>query len=507
MWLERALLALFPEWAAKRARARIIADHLTRNYEGTKTTRRTRGWRAPMAGPNETISQALPVLRARSRDLVRNNPWAAAALDMRVAYEVGYGIRVRCATGDSELDGRVDDLWRRWARACDVTGRLDFDGLTALACRSRAEAGEALALFVRPTAQEMRARNLPVPLLLQLLEPDHLDEPTRGIAQTNVVDGVELSPTGQPLAYWLTAQHPGEGATLFQRPQRYEAAQVVHMFRPLRAGQVRGVPDLAPIIMRLRGLDELEDAALETARVQACLAAFVTSDAPPYGGPLEARPDETGAAHKTFSPGMIERLLPGESVTIAMPSGSGPFEELARHQLHAIAAAFGLTYDLLTGDLAQANYSSLRAGRLAFKRRLEQHQWLVLVPQWCERIWREFIATAIAIGALPPREGGYPVEWGFPRFEMVDPLKDTQAMVNQVRAGFMTWAQAVQEMGYDPRTQADEIAAMNALLDDRGVILDSDPRRMTGAGGAHDPAQNAAIEIAATGAATEGTQA
>jgi capsid protein len=39
--------------------------------------------------------------------------------------------------------------------------------------------------------------------------------------------------------------------------------------------------------------------------------------------------------------------------------------------LRAVAQGFGLTYDLLTGDLRQANYSSLRAGRLAFKRRLE----------------------------------------------------------------------------------------------------------------------------------------
>jgi hypothetical protein len=130
-------------------------------------------------------------------------------------------------------------------------------------------------------------------------------------------------------------------------------------------------------------------------------------------------------------------------------------------------------------------------------------QWHVLVPGMCERIWQAFIEAAVMAGALPPRAEGYPVQWAPPVFEMVDPLKDALAIQKQVRLGLKTWGQAVGEMGWEPRRQAEEIAEWNALHDDLGLITDGDPRRTGGTGGAQDPRANAAIEIAATGAATD----
>ena len=204
---------------------------------------------------------------------------------------------------------------------------------------------------------------------------------------------------------------------------------------------------------------------------------------------------------RAVAPGMVERLLPGEDVSFLTPSGSGPFAEFARHQLRAIATGFGLTYDLVTGDLSQANYSSLRAGRLAFKRRLEAAQWLLLVPQLCQPVWDAWVRAAQTDGALPLRDGPWPVEWAPPRFEMVDPLKDTTAIQQQLRLGLITWGQAVAEMGWDAERQAAEIARWNAAHDDAGLVFDGDARRVGKSGTAQDAAQLAAIEIGATGAA------
>jgi capsid protein len=67
--------------------------------------------------------------------------------------------------------------------------------------------------------------------------------------------------------------------------------------------------------------------------------------------------------------------------------------------------------------------------------------------------------------------------------------------------GLKTWAQAVSEQGYDPDRQANQIAEANEMLDALGIILDVDPRRANATGSAQDAAQNAAIEIAATGLA------
>jgi lambda family phage portal protein len=196
---------------------------------------------------------------------------------------------------------------------------------------------------------------------------------------------------------------------------------------------------------------------------------------------------------------MIERLMPGEEVSFTAPSGAGSFSDLSRHQLHALAAALGLTYDLLTRDLQFANYSSLRAGRLAFKRQLEQDQWHLLIPGFCEPIWQAWVSAAVGAGVIPQAEHAYPVAWGPPVFEFVDPMKDAMATKAMIRMGLKSWRQAVTEQGYDPSTLAKQIAEDNALHDTLKLILDGDPRRATGTGTVQDAAQVAATEVADPG--------
>jgi lambda family phage portal protein len=497
--LEALLAAISPRWALRRAQERAALWQVQARYDAARRMRRNRYWRADGTGPNAETEGAIAELRNKARDLVRNSAWAASALDMSIAYQVGYGITPRSRTGDEDTDKGVNAAFAAWAARCDLAGRLDFGGIQAQAARGRMQDGEAIVLLIALTAPEMRRRGLSVPLALQMVEPDLLPEsigPTSA-GNNRVVQGVEIDAAGRPVAYHVLEDHPGEqtGAGLTGRTRRIPAENVLHVFRQDRPGQVRGVSDFAPAMLRLRDLDELEEAALHAAKVQACLAAFVTSNQPSGRGPLEKLPEDGGDPVRSFSPGMIERLLPGEDVKFVAPGGAGSFNELARHQLHAIAAALGLTYDLVTGDLSQANYSSLRAGRLAVKRKLEQLQWLLLIPRLCEPIWRAWVEAALRVGVLDVRDGGYPVEWSPPPFEMVDPLKDAEAARMMMRMGLRTWPQMVAEQGFDPEAQIADIAKWNAAFDASKVILDSDPRRTAGTGGAQNPAQNAAIEL------------
>lgn len=539
MWIERLLAGFAPEAALRRVRARLALQGLQAAYDGARHSRRTRFWNTSANGPRSEVQNDLKTLRNRSRDLTRNNAWAASALDTLIGFQVGTGItprsaiprlglapmaKLRAMKNDTEaqekarayaatrdqvntMNAEVDAAFAEWAKRCDIGRQLDFYGIQSQAARARAEAGEVLILMIRLSASEARTRGLKVPLALQVLEADYLDDARdqeRTVDGNLIINGIEYSAMGAPIAYWLYERHPGESGFLgspSSNRRRIPASDIVHLFKPTRPGQVRGVPVVAASITRLRALDELEDAALQQAKIQACLAAFITSDAAPGRGPLEGTDSETGDALKTFSPGMIERLLPGEDVSFATPSGTGGFNELAKHQLHAIAAAYGLTYDLLTGDLSGANYSSLRAGRTAFKRQLEQDQWHMLIPGLCEPIWRAWVEAALGAGVLPPAKHNYPAEWGPPIFEFVDPLKDALATKAMIRMGLKSWGQAVTEQGYNPASMVQEIAENNAMHDEHGIILDIDPRRASGSGGAQDAAQNAAIEIAATGAA------
>lgn len=501
--LDRVIAAVSPRAGAQRARARLALDAI-RAYEAGRQTGRTRRWRAPDSGPNAETGPHLARLRARSRQMVRDNPYAARTISVLAAHQVGYGIRPRANTGDDALDQRVMALWDEWCSACDVSGMEDFYGLQLAAARARAEGGEALLRLVRPSAVEMRQLGMRLPLQIEVMEGDVLDvamneaRPGGG----RVVQGVEFDASGRRSRYHLLREHPGENVllpTAMQGSAAVPAAEIVHLFRMLRPGQVRGVPDLAPVLMRMRQLDDYEDATLEAAKVQATLAVFLKNvdlegtEATPV---TERDPIE-------LTPGMVAELPPGMEPAFLTPTGAGSFEPFALHTLMSIAAGAGVTYDQLTGDMRQANYSSLRAGKIEFRRMIEQDQWLLFIPRLCQPVWRAFISAAVMAGELPARADGYRAEWTPPRFEMLDPTKEIPAWRDAVRAGMAPWTEAVSEWGYDPRWVIDEIQRGNRMLDSAGIVLDSDPRRMNRAGAAQDAAQNAAVEMTARGEGNE----
>jgi lambda family phage portal protein len=476
-WLDHAIGALSPAAGLRRVRQRQALRLIARAYEGAKVGRRTDGWVTAGTAANAEIAPASARLRDRSRDLVRNTPYAAKAVGALVSNLVGTGIVPRARAKRTSAAKQADQLWLQFASACDADGLTDFGGLQALIVRSLVESGEVIVRFRDRRIED----GLPVPLQLQVLEPDHLDSAkTEDLSDGGyIVNGIEFDALGRRRAYWLFPVHPGDsrGRVLASRP--VPARQVIHLFERLRPGQVRGVPWFASVILKLRDLDDYDDAELMRKKIEACFAAFVTGaqDEETLGKPSVG---SAGDRIESFEPGMIEYLEPGKDVKFASPSANGDYADYMRMQLHAVAAGVGLTYELLTGDLSQVNYSSIRAGLIEFRRRMESLQWQLLVPGLCQPVWARFVELAQAAGKLP--EGEITAEWTAPRFEAVDPLKDIQADILAVRAGVMTLKEAIARQGYDPAQVLAEIAATNAELDAAGITLDTDPRRSTKTG-------------------------
>ena len=175
-FLDRVLGYVAPQAGLRRARHRAAIATLARSYEGARLGRRAEGWVVAGTSANAEIGTALVRLRDRSRDLVRNNPYAAKAVSAVVSNLVGTGILPRARCGDAAVNETADKLWARFAETCDADGLTDFSGLQALVVRAMVESGECL-LRIRERRIE---DGLPVPLQLQLLEPDHLDTAKTG---------------------------------------------------------------------------------------------------------------------------------------------------------------------------------------------------------------------------------------------------------------------------------------------------------------------------------------
>jgi lambda family phage portal protein len=192
----------------------------------------------------------------------------------------------------------------------------------------------------------------------------------------------------------------------------------------------------------------------------------------------------------TLEAGTIQELEPGEDIKFSEPADVGnSYEQFERQVLLRIAAGVGMPYDMLTGDLSQTSYSSIRAGILSFRRLCEQIQYTVFIHQFCKPVWRAFIEAAVLAGKLDARdfqanrEEYLAVDWHTPKWAWVDPEKDVKAEVIAIRAGLKPRSVSLNEQGMDEETVDAQYAADNERADSYGHVFDSDPR-LTDARGA-----------------------
>lgn len=515
-WLDRAIGSVSPDWGLKRARARVALQYTQKTaerfrYEGARSGRRTDGWTSGASDANVELMGALVWLRDRSRDLIRNNPYAVKAVEELVGNTVGTGITPQANTGNEELDHLIDNEWPYFAEKCDTPQRMDFYAMQALVTRTMAESGESLVRF-RP---RLPKDNLRVPLQLQILESDFLDHSrTMGTVNGNVLQGIEFDLIGQRTVYWLFSQHPG--GMLMMNPrggiisQPVPADQLMHIYRMLRPGQVRGVPWLAPVMMALRDLDDYADAERVRKKIEACLAGIITHiDADPLG---PTSTDSSGNMIESFEPGMIARLKAGEDIKFMQPAAAGGYREYKVTELQAISSGSGVPYENLASDMSQTTYTSYRAGQLGFRNTIEAFRWLTLIPMFCQPVRRRFIDTLVLVNKIPAKAQQdqnlnlYGTIWTAPKWESVDPLKDAKAEVQRIRTGTENLFSAISANGIDPREQLSQIAKINKMLDELKIVLDSDPRQ-TNIRGVEQPKDSGEVTPPAKNAGKQQNQA
>ena len=413
-----------------------------RSYEGAATGRRTNGWGA-MRNQHAAAEAARQPLIRRARYVVANNPHAASAKAGWVAALVGAGIV-------PALPEQLAARFLAWTDEADADGLADFYGMIALMVGGMVVDGEALALLI----------TTPAGLRIRVLDPDQLDASlTRPLPNGGrIVNGVEFDAFGTRVAYWIVKQRPELGLGPNLSPVRVPAEDVIHLFRPDFPGQVRGITWLAAILLRLAEQDEWHGAQLTRQKIGALLTGFVTTQ--------DGDPMLSGAIHgdvltASMEPGALNVLPPGKGVTFSDPPAiAQEANDFARLNLHEIAAGLGLPYEVLTGDLASVNYSSIRAGLVEWRRRIEMIQHNVIVFQALRPIWRRWVMIERMAGRIEGRiDDLLPVRWITPKQQWVDPAKDVQAEIDAINAGLMSRREAVAARGMDVAALDAEIAA------------------------------------------------
>lgn len=454
--------------------------------EAGRMARRMSNWVPARVHINTLVASSGKTTLSRARYLVRNNPYALGATECFTANLIGNGIVPSWNLADGELKRSIEKAWLAWTDEADSEGVTDLYGLQRRIGRELFIAGEC---FIRRRPRYLRD-GLTVPLQLQLL-PSEMCPTEYNIdleGGNTVRQGIEFDRIGRRVAYHFWKVNPGDVTQSrdFGEMTRVLAADVLHVHDPIEAGQIRGLPRLTASIVPLWALDGYDDAEMERKKTAALFGLFVKR-ADPDGDLFAAEVEHKKAegdevATVTLEPGSAQVLMPGEDITVAAPADVGPnYEAFQYRMLMRICASLGLPYASVTGDMVRANYSNTRSALLEMRRRMEALQFGVMVYQACRPLAQWFLEAADLAGTfnMPGYETNpspyLDIKWIPPKWAWVDPLKDVQAAAIAVDNGFASRSSIIREGGDDPIQVDDEIAADQARVKDKGIILKGTP--------------------------------
>lgn len=474
--LDAAIAPFAPKWAVDRATARLSFETI-RGFDVAGSGRATKNWRRPQSSADTENARAVTIASNSAHDLVRNNKYAAAAVRQMTAAAWGDGIAPMMIHADKAVQKTAQDAWDRWAEG-KVSGQNDWYGHGKLSVRGMYVGGETLTVWkADATGPDGR---------LLGLEGDFLDMSKTELTASGgrIIQGVEFDSDDERVQYWLHRDHPGDvlfAGTLQSRPM---AAQYVdHLYEALRHGQTRGVSRLASVALTLRDIADIEDAKRLQEKVAACVALIREraegGNKSPLTGEVEAQPGRR-VDNQTIRPGMILDLEAGEKATGFSPTPSHNGVEFIRQQLAAVSASM-VPYHVMTGDVSQANYSGLRASFLGQWALLDDDQQNVIIPLHCKpAVDRRMRRLALETGDrrfLEVRQS-----WALPVRRQADPIKDLLAEVIEIRAGLKLLSRSLAERGINHEDHLNQLAQLNTIIDELGLALETDPRRLTDSG-------------------------
>jgi lambda family phage portal protein len=439
-----------------------------------------RGWAIGISGPNSALSSGISEMRNRSRDLTRKFPLLNGAYDTICSNIVGTGIKVIPQTSDIDARRLIKQTWDYWSRECDSEGINSFSAILELLVRERFETGE---VFIRRRPRRLEDGYL-VPYQIQILEAEHCPyEMIKNLPNGGyIMGGVEFDRLGKRVAYHMYRHHPGDNLIYKDSLEtfRIPAEEVIHYYKPLRAGQVRGIPECFSSHATMRELMEYDEAEVVRKKIASTAAGFITSPAPQdiFNEDNQDQDADLGEAVAHVEPGSLINLNPGESVVFNNPAESGvSYDPFLKHTLRSLAASLNMSYEEFSCDLSGVNFSSIRTGLNQSQRKYRKEQQR-LIDMVCYPIFRRFFEAAVLAGVFKFNnaqkaavEYGV-VQWQAPGWAYVNPLQEVNAQKEQIKAGLKSRSQVIAEMGGDAE-EVDEMIAKDREREKRlGLSFD-----------------------------------
>ncbi|MCP5136583.1 MAG: phage portal protein [Gammaproteobacteria bacterium] len=454
---------------------------------GQRFDREVAGWTPLLRSADADILPDMNLTAARTRDLIRNFGLASGAVQTHLDNIVGSGLRL-VAQPNYRLLGISADFAAKWSRDiesrfwswaydvdfyCDAARRLNLAGMQNQGLLSFLSSGEICAV-----SEWLPNRGSRYATAIKMVSRDRLSNPNGTADAVRLRGGVEMDANGAPVAHHFREALPSDSRFAGAQTHTWKRIptftpwgrrRVIHIYEQEWAGQTRGLTRAVASLVSSKKLDRFEETALEAAIINAMYAAVIESDLTGVEDALGG--DDTATeylkAANTFHQGAgikfdgakIPHLFPNEKLHFPRPGQPtdtfAPFEQaFLRH----MAAGWGLSYEQLSRDYSQTNYSGARAGLMeSWKRFMSMRE--KVVGEFSRQVYALWLEEEMDRdpALTPPGAPSFweaktawtRCSWIGPGKGHIDPLKEQKAISIKIADGRSTMQDELSEDGKD----------------------------------------------------------
>ena len=466
--IDRTISYFSPVKGAHRLNARLYMNMASTYYTGaSRIKRQTKEWGARKSAPDSALLER-GILTDRGHDLHRNAPIARGAVQTNTTNVIGSGLMLQPRINRDvlnltdeqaeELETKLKREFNLWADSLesDVRQTMPFNRSHDMAFSNFLIAGDVFNILrnFKPTTQ-------PYSLACQLIEGARVSNPGNQPDTVGLVAGVKKNELGAPVSYFVSRFHPGmyrlKQEYKWDEVQRFGAEtglqKVIHLFKPERPGQTRGISWLAPIVELLHQLTEYTEAEITAAVIAGMFTVFIKTASGELADNTTDLGDETGATTSDkdykIAPGLVMGLKDDESVETANPGRPNTaFEAFVEAIMRQIGVALNIPFEILIKHFT-SSYSASRAALMeAWKFFTSERKWFARM--YCQPVYEAWLFEAVSIGRIsapgffndPMVRSAYSAtEWSGPPRGMIDELKEIKAADLRVAGGYTTLAE------------------------------------------------------------------
>lgn len=448
-----------------------------KSYDALKADTTRDDWNPYPSQPTATPWEIYG-LNLRVEDLLKNDANAERGLRVLESNIVGSGVKPQ-AISKTNNTGLVSLLEEKLiaffdSTECDSSQTKNLYGVQSVALRELAKSGN---VFIRKRNRSF-SLGLTAPFQLQVISYDYLaTDYTNAGANETIVNGIGYNKKWQPTNYYFYKENPREsyshlvtGSTFTKEVIKVRAKDVCHLYRQDLADQRLGVSWFAPVIPTMRMIANYRLNVLTKQQMQSSITAFAITDDTGDTYNLAGKKSADGT-QSTIKRGQINRLNPGESIEFpTLPDLSGD-SEFYKQFKRDMASGLGISYEEMSGDYSEVNYSSARMGWIAMSRNIRAWQSNIFEAQFLSILTNWFLDDLVLQGSFSmAQRQDLGIRWVFPRREMLDPVKETKSALDQIHGKIKSRKRVIEEMGDDYLAVMNEIAFDEKTQKELGLI-------------------------------------